>query len=83
LEDPNTDIGELLDYVTKNNPSEKNMPRGIGRFLGVLGRLDVDKRLVPNKRMKQILIQSRPKKMQLKGKGFVRNGGAVKWIKLF
>ena len=87
---PDSDIEKILNYITKGNPSKTRKPPGVGPVLETMGMLGVDKSLIPNKELKQILEQSEEATMTrkrvgsrtLSGRGGYRGGG-VKWIKLF
>lgn len=65
---PGTDISEILDYVTKNNPSKTNKPPGVGRFLQALGEAKADPKLVPNTDLWN-LVSSVPGSVSIYGKG--------------
>jgi hypothetical protein len=87
---PGSNMDKILNYITKGNPSKTRKPPGVGPVLETMGMLGVDKSLIPNKELKQILEQSEEATMTrkrvgsrtLSGRGGYRGGG-VKWIKLF
>ncbi len=56
---PQTDISQILDYITKTNPSKqaKKIPNGIGPFLEAVGRANINaSNLIPNTTLKEIVF---------------------------
>ena len=74
--DKNTNIFEILDYITSRNPQASREPKGVDRFLGALGLIGMSENLIPSKRLKPFVSGVRPQV----GTGRKR---IIKWIKLY
>ena len=57
-----TDIGEILNFVTKQKPPEDlaQRPKGVGMFLEALGKANINPGLIPNKTLQNILKRVEP-----------------------
>ena len=77
--DATTNIGEILDFITKGNPSKTHIPAGASRFFEAMRRAGLDPTLIPNKDLKKLV---EPSVSQMKGLGLITKN-TIQWKKLY
>ena len=84
---PQTNLFDILNFVSSQNPNPKNEPQGVDHFLSAMALAGLSPNLISSKRLKPFITGARPiskssSSGQL-GTGAKKKAHVISWIKLY